>query len=188
MFRKTICLAVFCACRAPSGEGARAPALSNSPGTGEAGFTGPAIVRVSIPVPATLPALPVLSVRHRREEVVRVELCPSPPRLVTALDWEATLTRKGYAVQVSDGGWLDSGPMALRFRRGDVIGDIYASSDDLQRCRNYIFRAQRMSGGERGLSWSTAFGDMEGFYRCVRFFKPDKRFPFSADSYSWGCK
>lgn len=79
--------------------------------------------------------------------------------------------------------------MALRFRGHGVIGDIYANHNDLDGCRDDVFRFQRMSRARR-LTWKSSFGKpgLDYSHHCVRWFSRDARFPFSGEAYTWGCR
>ena len=187
-------LLVACgACLGP--RPARPPAgLSNrSCAVVDANATAARYVRV--PTPELRPDVgPILMLAYG-EAVQQVKLCAADGSAVLASDWGRALEKDQFAVQVADSGWEGRGPLALRFRKEEVIGDVFGSAD-ARGCRNYIIRVQGAAGTD-AVHWSSPFGgssQLDGssnlkarFHRCIRFFSDDTRFPIDAAEYSWGC-
>jgi len=134
--------------------------------------------------------VPAVRVAGVEESVARVRLCSSDGREIGAEAWGEALVRDGFVAQLNGGGFVGNGPMAVRFRKGEVVGDVYG--DVLKDgCRDYIFRFMIASAASRAspLRWQSVFGDGEysHFRFCMSLFAEDPRFPFTEDSYAWGC-
>jgi len=180
--RRCVCgSAVVLACCAHQRDRGQVQNVTASPYEGEA-------VAVTLPAPGRITALPTIMVGPRSESIVRVTLCSDDGRVVDVGEWAEAFESGGIATQVNTGGWRWNGPMAMRFRAKEVIGDMFANAD-ARGCRHYIVRCQLFprSKLDTRLAWSSAFGDTTEFSRCIRFFATDARFPFSDDEYAWGC-
>lgn len=120
------------------------------------------------------------------EVAVERELCSTDGSMVTREQWAEALEAGGFVAQINSAGWLGDGPLALRFRRGEVVGDLFSTAD-FKGCRTYKVRVTRPEG--RVLRWKSAYAGTED-YRfmpgCLPIFAFDARFPDSGDAYQFG--
>lgn len=150
------------------------------------GTPSPAVLRVTLAVPAHLPPLPELAVPPDEEVSVEKKLCSKDGSVVTREQWAEALEAGGFSAQINSKGWLGDGPLALRFRLGEVVGDLFSTAD-FEGCRTYEVRVTRPEGDV--LRWKSAYSgtelerDMPG---CLPIFAPDARFPDSGDTYQFG--
>lgn len=145
-------------------------------------------LRVRLPGPASLPPLAEVVVPPAGEAVVETEICSTDGSKVDGPMWAAALEEGGYTAQPNDGGWKGSGPMAVRFRRGGLLGDIWAANTYPPGCRKYVFRFMQQPANAKAIHWESRFsGDMsEGYWRCIIYFLHDARFPDPGDEYVAG--
>jgi hypothetical protein len=109
--------------------------------------------------------------------------------------WVSVLERSGYVVETHERITMGSedGSFALRFRQGDLFGDLYAHSVG-RHCWDCVVRAMRPVRVEGPLRWKSPFafpdmfaGLMEPWRYCARVFPRDDRFPFVPGTYEYGC-
>ena len=109
--------------------------------------------------------------------------CPADGVRIDGERWVKILEARGFVAQT--GGWVLNGPVAIRFRKGDVIGDVFASAeypvDGNPKCRDYRIRVQK-AVPVSGLSWAEPFaGARDGI--CIPLFETRPQFPIAPDYY-----
>lgn len=147
----------------------------------------PVEVRVfALPTPTEAGELGINGVPGSTSEW-RGELCSRTQNTLIDDDWVEALSRSGFLVQRVKSGWIHAGPMHLRFRNQNVIGDL-ASTQDARGCRGYTIRTSVADADGHFPEWTSDFGDMPSFSRCIWFFDEISWFPITARHYQWGCE
>ena len=183
VFQSGVAVMVICAVGCPCGSSCHS-VIAN--GAGDAHGAD-----VNIEVAELRSGFASIAVPTRGEVVATKNLCPrDAENEVSAAAWTGALEKQGFEVQVNTGGWTGRGPLALRFRRAHLVGDLWGNGADGSGCRTYTIRFQYV-GTNVPLRWEAPFGDAvlaRLSSRCIRFFSPDSRFPFVASAYEWGCR
>ena len=141
-------------------------------------------LKIEIPAPAAFPKVLFSLSESRRQLSMRVDkYCPADGVRIDGEHWVKVLKASGFVAQT--GGWVLNGPVAIRFRKGDVVGDIFASAEyPLGRksgCRDYRIRAQKAVPGGTLFCTEPFTGGLEGI--CIPLFAPLPQFPFPEDYY-----
>jgi hypothetical protein len=163
--------------------------VAGSCGAARTGVPGdPDTTALRLPSPYDLGA--PLTVNAGGGEVVRRVGDACSRYRVDGESWTRVLTDAGYLAQA--GGWSGEGPVAIRFRHGLVVGDVFATSSHRRGdlfCRTVVLRAQRLASvNALPVRWSWRFGGHGRSGFCRELFAPDPSFPagmYESGAYSW---
>jgi hypothetical protein len=143
-------------------------------------------INIEVPRPGLFPPIQFHDVVINDEKSIRfAEVC-LPEGEVDGGAWERSFWAAGFKVQVVR--WRTGEPIGVRFRRGDVVGDVYSpqpSRLDKIGCRRFHIRVQR-TGKQMHWQWKSRYMDApspSGW--CVPVFRESSDFPFAPEMYCY---